>query len=168
MQFEREARKARSVPMTPLIDVVFLLLIFFMLSTSFDRNESLELNLPGAAGEGMANEGKLLQVFVSSDDKVYVGRRPVEKNQLVPVLKKTLEQYPEIGVLLLSGPRVSVQQLISVMDNIYLAGSTNLSVASWEPEEVKQQADALMIEQITGSRASEKVPAQAGGANAGH
>lgn len=139
MHIEREARKARQVPLTPLIDVVFLLLVFFMLSSTFVRSESLELMLPQASGGGSANEGRLLQVYVARDGSLYLGRKAVNEQQLVSNLRNALQQFPDAGVLLLSGPRVSVQQIVSVMDYIYMAGSTNLSVAAWEPEKVSLQ-----------------------------
>ena len=145
MHIEREARKARQVPLTPLIDVVFLLLVFFMLSSTFTRSESLELVLPPAAGGGAAEEGRLLQVFVARDGSIYLGRRAVNKEQLVKTLKNTFKKFPDVGVLLLSGPRVSVQQIITVMDHIYLAGSKNLSVASWEPEKIEEQSEAQAL-----------------------
>ncbi len=139
MHIEREARKARQVPLTPLIDVVFLLLVFFMVSSTFTRTESLELMLPPANGGGTADEGRLLQVYVARDGSMYLGRKAVNEQQLVERLAATVRQYPDVGVLLLSGPRVSVQQIVSVMDHIYIAGSTNLSVAAWEPERVSEQ-----------------------------
>lgn len=139
MHIEREARKARQVPLTPLIDVVFLLLVFFMVSSTFTKTESLELNLPQASGGGSAPSGRLLQVYVSHDGSLYLGRKPVNEEQLVKILRKTIQKFPNLGVLLLSGPRVSVQQLVNAMDHIYMAGSTNLSVASWEPEGVSEE-----------------------------
>jgi len=150
MQIEREARKARQVPLTPLIDVVFLLLVFFMLSSTFVRTESLELMLPQAAGGGAADEGRLLQVYVASDGSMYLGRKSVNEQSLVKNLANALQKYPEAGVLLLSGPRVSVQQMVRVMDHIYLAGSTNLSVAAWEPEKVSEHMNQPRMMQELG------------------
>jgi biopolymer transport protein ExbD len=154
MQIEREARKAKSVPLTPLIDVVFLLLVFFMLSSTFTNSESLELMLPQASGGGTANQGRLLQVFVSQNDTLYLGRKPVTKEQLVTDLRNTFAKFPDVGVLLLSGPRVSVQQMVTVMDHIYQAGSTNLSVASWEPEQVSPEDNAPPVKEAEGDDGS--------------
>lgn len=132
MNFERQIRNTRNIPMTPLIDVVFLLLIFFMLSTSFVRTESLELLLPqgNAVSSG---ESKVLQVYVTGEGFMYIGRTPVNEEKLIATLKHILKQQPDLNILLLSGAGVNVQQLVKVMDRIYLAGGKNLSVASWEP-----------------------------------
>ena len=132
MHIEREARQTRSVPMTPLIDVVFLLLIFFMLSTSFVRTESLELALPQSKAQANADTTKqLLQVYVTKEGFLFVGKKAVNEQHLVKNLKEMLLKTPDLNILLLGGEGVNVQQLVKVMDNIYLAGGKNLSVASW-------------------------------------
>lgn len=149
MHIDRAVRKTRSVPLTPLIDVVFLLLVFFMLSTSFVRTRSLELMLPqGEQVDTAVNEGKLLQIYVARDDSLYMGRKQVNKEQLVKNLRAMTDKFPDMGVLLLSGPRVSVQQMITVMDHIYLAGANNLSVASWEPENLSDAPSPPSAKQV--------------------
>ncbi len=151
MHIEREARKVKQVPLTPLIDVVFLLLVFFMLSSTFTRTESLELMLPKASSGQVASEGQLLQVYVSQDGSIFLGREKVNETELVKRLSNTFKLYPDSGILLLSGPRVSVQQLVGVMDHIYLAGSTNLSVAAWEPDKVEAQAQDMKNDKAVGA-----------------
>jgi biopolymer transport protein ExbD len=131
MQIERQVRRTRSVPMTPLIDVVFLLLIFFMLSTSFVRTESLELALP-PLDQVQKSGQKVLQIYITREGYMYVGHTPVNFERLIKTLQQTLQQRPNLNVLLLSGEGVKVQQLVKVMDHIYMAGAQNLSVASWK------------------------------------
>ncbi len=134
MNFERQIRNSRSVPLTPLIDIVFLLLIFFMVSTSFVRTESLELSLPQAGNKQVSNTNKLLQIYVTKDGFMYIGRTPVNEQRLIATLKETISRHPDINIILLSGKGVNVQQLVTVMDRIYLAGGKNLSIAYWEPK----------------------------------
>lgn len=118
--------------MTPLIDVVFLLLIFFMLSTSFVRTESLELALPGNH-QSQKPIKQLLQIYVTKQGYLYIGHTPVNYERLVATLENTLQDKPDMNILLLSGEGVKVQKLVEVMDHVYMAGAKNLSVASWEP-----------------------------------
>jgi len=134
MHFERQVRKTRQIPMVPLIDVMFFLLLFFMLSTSFVRTESIELRVPGGgAVQPSLTDTKILQVYLTNDGYIYIGRKPVNEEQLTQTLSATVQRYPDVSILLLSGPQVNVQQLVRVMDNIYLAGGSNLSLSSWEP-----------------------------------
>lgn len=135
MYFERQIRKTRPVPLISLIDVMFFLLLFFMLSTSFVRTESLELTLPGnapvLAPQPMQNTA--LQVYLTKDSIMYIGDKQIGAEDLTKTLRETFLSQPERSILLLSGPEVTVQQMIAVMDKIYLSGGKNLSVESWEP-----------------------------------
>ena len=136
MNFERPVRKSRGVPMTPLIDVVFLLLIFFMLSTSFVRTESLELLLPEKGGD-VIETNKVMQIYVTRDNQIYIDHRPMDEKMMIDALQRKLEKMPDVNILLLSGPDVNVQQLVGIMDQIYLVGGKNLSVSHWEPKKDK-------------------------------
>lgn len=141
MHIERTLRKTRSVPMTPLVDVVFLLLVFFMLSTSFVRSRSLELMLPQADGSPSVRnaESEIIQVFVASDGSIFMGEEQVNEEQLVAQLKAKVAEDANTAIILLNGPDVAVQQLVSTVDHIYIAGVSNLSVASWKPEVIETQ-----------------------------
>ena len=137
MYFERAVRKTRPIPLTALIDIMFFLLLFFMLSTSFVRNESLELTLPGNVPIKNTGVQKLTQVYVNQDGQTYLGREQVKEEMLVERVRKVLADHPDMNILLLSGPKVNVQQMITVMDRLYIAGAKNLSVSSWEPEKLE-------------------------------
>ena len=135
MYFERQVRKTRPVPLISLIDVMFFLLLFFMLSTSFVRTESLELTLPGngpaLAPQPMQNTA--LQVYLTKDSIMYIGDKQIGAEDFTRTLRETFLSQPDRSILLLNGPEVTVQQMIAVMDKIYLSGGKNLSVESWEP-----------------------------------
>jgi biopolymer transport protein ExbD len=133
MYFERQVRKTRPVSLVSLIDIMFFLLLFFMLSTSFVRNESLELTLPGNTPGLPTVASKVVQVYVNNEGRMYLGHQPVKERNLIDTLREVFLVNPEMNVILLSGPQVTVQQMITVMDRIYIAGGKNLSVAAWEP-----------------------------------
>jgi biopolymer transport protein ExbD len=137
MVFERALRKTRPIPLTSLIDIMFFLLLFFMLSTSFVRNESLELTLPSNATASAKSGQKLTQVYVNQDGMIYLGRDQVSEEKLIKKLREVLLEHPNMNIVLLSGPKVTMQQMITAMDRIYIAGAKNLSVSSWEPEKLE-------------------------------
>lgn len=137
MYFERALRKTRPIPLTSLIDIMFFLLLFFMLSTSFVRNESLELTLPGNVPIKNTDVQKLTQVYVNQEGATYLGREEMSEEKLIKHIRTVLQEHADMNILLLSGPNVNVQQMITVMDRLYIAGAKNLSVASWEPEKLE-------------------------------
>ncbi|MEJ2591402.1 MAG: biopolymer transporter ExbD, partial [Candidatus Thiodiazotropha sp.] len=77
MNLRPHRRKSPEVDITPLIDVVFLLLIFFMVSTTFDRESQITVELPEAVGEEAKHELKELDITIDATGIFYVNQREV-------------------------------------------------------------------------------------------
>ena len=75
MQFRRQLREEESINLTPLIDVVFLLLIFFMVSTTFTKESHLSIDLPEASGEPQAEQGNGIEILINADGSYAVNGR---------------------------------------------------------------------------------------------
>lgn len=130
MQFERSTKKPRQIGLTPLIDVVFLLIIFFMLSTSFVKTESMELSFPSGQ-EVKSTPQTAIRVFVHDDNRLFLDNKEMSADALKAQLRLLLFKDPDRSILLLSGDNVSVQRLVSIMDDIYLMGGRNVSITEW-------------------------------------
>ncbi len=90
MKFKRQVREEVSVNLTPLIDVVFLLLIFFMVSTSFIDHHQLSLTLPEGSTQAKP-ENKPLSIVIDKSGTIFVSETPLENNQRAS-LKTAIEQ----------------------------------------------------------------------------
>lgn len=132
MEFERVTRrKMRALNLTPLIDILFILIIFFMLTTSFMKIESMELNLPGAGAAKSAVKQEVVRVFLSANGDVTLGSRKLSADDLSESLSRMIDTNPDIRVMLLTADGVTMQQLVSVMDRVYMIGGKSLFVRKW-------------------------------------
>lgn len=134
LEIERLPRKAKSIPLISLIDVVFQLLIYFMLTTSFTRSESLELALPSNAkpsAEASKQTEKTLHIYISDTGETFLERASVGEKEMMDKLASIFTASPNRGVLVLSAGKVSVGALVKVLDRIYSAGGRNIAVADW-------------------------------------
>lgn len=135
MDIERQPRKAKTVPLISLIDVVFQLLIYFMLTTSFTRTESLELSLPAAAKPSAEASNKppekTLHIYISDTGETFLERDSLGEKEMGEKLSSMFAESPDRGVLVLSAGKVSVGALVKVLDRIYTAGGRNIAVADW-------------------------------------
>lgn len=133
MEFERTTRrKMRALNLTPLIDVLFILIIFFMLTTSFMRIESMELILPSAQGAKAAGDKQeVVRLFVAASGEITLGNRKLTADEMTESLTRMLESTPDIRVMLLTADGVTMQQLVSIMDRIYMLGGKSLFVRKW-------------------------------------
>lgn len=83
MKFQRQHKEEISLNITPLIDVVFLLLIFFMVSTTFTRESHLQVELPSASGEKAAQLTDSIEVLIDRQGQYTVNKRVLINSQLV-------------------------------------------------------------------------------------
>lgn len=133
MDIERNRRPVRNISLTPLIDVMFFLIVFFMMSTSFVMSKSMELNLPSQHGKNKQSEGKAskddaMLLRVQQDGAVTVAGKFYSLEALGPRLKEVLAAKPDQRFMILSTENVSVQQLVTVMDAIYLLGGKSVQI----------------------------------------
>lgn len=129
MEFERTSRRSLSLPLTPLIDVVFILIIFFMLTTSFMRIESLELMLPKAGK--VSDKKETTHIFIKENGELLLGKRDVEPDELSETLVRIFNSNPASPIMLLTADGVTMQQLVAVMDRVKAAGGKSLFVRKW-------------------------------------
>ncbi|MDX1975736.1 MAG: biopolymer transporter ExbD [Rickettsiales bacterium] len=132
MDFDRPSRrKPLSLNLTPLIDVLFILIIFFMLTTSFMRVESMEIILPSAQGKAAASKD-VVHIFISANGDMSLGKRLVDQEELVESLERMMKKDANTKVMLLTADGVTIQQLVNIMDRVYLAGGKSLFVRKWQ------------------------------------
>jgi len=141
IEIERQARKFRSIPLISLIDVVFQLLIYFMLTTSFTRSESLELTLPPAteaAELAKREDAQTLHIYISNTGETFLEQKSMGEQDMAQELHSQLAVNPDRGILVLSAQQVPVKVLVHVMDRIYSAGGKNISVTDWVMPQASQ------------------------------
>lgn len=142
MKFARNTRGNRrleaAVELTPLIDVVFLLLIFFMVSTTFIRETQLKINLPEASGELQEIEENLLEITVDRLGDYAVNDRLLVNNEmstLVGALTEVLdERGPVARVVITADAQATHQAVIRAMDAAGKVGLTKISITTRDPE----------------------------------
>jgi biopolymer transport protein ExbD len=134
MQLRPHKRK-RSVVInvTSLIDVMFNLLLFFMVSTTFLSTPAIKLELPKAK-HGEVVEQRPIIVYIDADGTVYLNDEPVNISLLGSALQAKLDQADDRSVVLQADSRVSHGHVVEAMDAIKGAGATRL-VVSTEPAE---------------------------------
>jgi len=140
VKFRQVRRELPALNLTPLIDIVFLLLIFFMVTTSFSRETRLLVSLPEASGSA-ENAAETIEVLVDREGGYAInGRRLVnaEVDSLVRGLELESGGDVSLLVVLVADAEVQHQSVVSAMEAIGRAGFTSLSIATREPIEKTQ------------------------------
>ena len=131
MKFIRQPVEEAVVNLTPLIDVVFLLLIFFMVSTTFTKERQLVINLPEAVGEAPTEEPQQIEIVISSEGEYSVnGKRLVNRD--LSTLRKAIidvsEGNTDLPVSISADKNTPYQSVISAMDIAGQLGFTKQSL----------------------------------------
>ena len=128
MKINLQTNKKARIEMLPLIDIVFLLLVFFiyaMLSMAVHRG--LPVALP-TSSSALIDKELVLSVTVKTDGTIYINRDQIPLNDLASALIIKTKEYKEPGVLLFADRDLSYQKLFSVMDQIRTAGINRISL----------------------------------------
>ncbi|MFC4351596.1 ExbD/TolR family protein [Fodinicurvata halophila] len=119
----------RLVRLTPLIDIVFILLVFFMLASSFMDWRSISLSTPAARSTtGSTMEGALL-LRVHENGQVDLSGQQMSVSELATTLESRLQQDPKRRILVRPMNEVPLQQTVRVLDEITAAGGRNISLS---------------------------------------
>lgn len=131
IRFDEHIPQRQALDLTPLIDVVFNLLVFFVLTSAFAQ-PSLPLNLPEAETSAV-RETRAIRVEVRSREELRVDGKAVAWPDLVPLLQNVFRQDPEKELELASDQATPFGIVVEVMDVAKKAGAKNIAVIT-EPK----------------------------------
>lgn len=143
MKFRAREQQELDVNLTPLIDVVFLLLIFFMVTTTFDKHAELKIELPTASNTAQSARQDKLELVIDAQGRYYVNGREVISKQpeiLFQAMNQTLDEMEGTPPLVISADAgVDYQAVVTAMDIAGRLGLTNFSLATSQSSRKPQE-----------------------------
>ena len=128
----RLRNKQTELNMTPLIDMVFILLIFFIVTTSFVKEAGVEINRP-VANTAVTNESTSLVIGITQSNEVWIEGKIYDVRSVRGYMNRFLAETPEGAVVIAADKECKSGLLIKVLDACRESGATNLSVAARNP-----------------------------------
>jgi biopolymer transport protein ExbD len=129
MRFRPKKQEVDNIDVSPLIDMVFILLIFFMVTTTFVKDMQLDINRP-AASSASKSKSKVIRVYIDNSGEVYVDNQPTKVWALQSKLRGMLRDSADKSVLVISDEKIPVEKLIDVVDECRLSGAKNVAVST--------------------------------------
>lgn len=129
---ESEPQGAESeVDLTPMLDVVFIMLIFFIVTASFVKEAGFDVNRPPSTQPPPKTEElKNILVSIAANGQLYINRRPVDAGALTPNIKRLHAENPKASVVVQAEDDSANEHLITVMDAARKAGVYNVAIAA--------------------------------------
>ena len=138
MNFRPEVREKVDLNITPLIDVVFLLLIFFMVSTTFERESEINITLPEASKEITQAKPDSINIGIDAQSRIYINDKALLNSQLSTIKEAifdALGSLEEATVIISADAKTSHQSVIRVMDAARQLGLVRITFATQKIEE---------------------------------
>ncbi len=131
MQFEGRRRSSQVPNLTPLIDIVFLLLVFFMLTSHFVQEQALNIDLPVADSGEVVTEDNQLEVVLDAEGRFLISDHFVEPDNLESVLAQQLGEREEDHLVRIRGDRDAPLGLaVTVLDAASKAGASGVDIVT--------------------------------------
>ena len=127
--FDEPIRRRGGFSLTPLIDVVFQLLIFFMLTTSFMHSQMLTVSTPAPSQGQLPQDANVVEIWLMADGSTRVADMPVTPDKLTEAVKAALKGRTDLTVSIFAEKGSRTQAFVTAVEAARRAGATNVATA---------------------------------------
>ena len=117
------------INLTPMLDIVFIMLIFFVVTTSFVKESGIEVNRPTAQTAERRDQGNIL-IAITPGEEIWIDKRPVDIRAVRAVVERLVAENPDGGVIIQGDREAEIGKLLKVMDQLRKACVFNVSIAA--------------------------------------
>ncbi len=121
------------INMTPMLDIVFIMLIFFIVTTSFVKESGVDVNRPSANTAERKERGNIL-IAITANDEIWIDKRKVDIRAVRANVERLHAENPEGSVIIQADRNSKTGLLVQVMDQARLAGVANVSIAATQDQ----------------------------------
>ena len=117
------------INLTPMLDVVFIMLIFFVVTTSFVKESGVEVNRPSAETSRQQEQANIL-IAIRPNGEIWIDNRSVDVRAVRANVERLRAEFPEGQVVIQGDREAQIGLLVRVMDQVRLAGITDVAIAA--------------------------------------
>jgi len=117
------------INLAPMLDIVFIMLIFFVVTTSFVKEAGIDVNRPTAQTAERRERGNIL-IAIAPNGEIWIDKHPVDIRSLRAVVERLIAENPEGSVIIQGDRAAQIGLLVEVMDQVRKGGVTNVSIAA--------------------------------------
>ena len=126
----KQEQDENEINLTPMLDVVFIMLIFFIVTATFIREQGLDVNRPDTPEAQVVQEEGAILVIIDETDDIWIDNRIVDPRAVRANVERLHAEDPERPVVVQTAATSSAETLVTVMDASRLAGVFNISIAT--------------------------------------
>ena len=124
-----QEEEENEINLTPMLDVVFIMLIFFIVTASFIKEAGIDVDRPDAPSADSQDDAAIL-IAISPGDEIWIDRRQVEPNQVRGFIERLHAENPKGSIVIQADEESTNEALVIVMEAAKQAGVTNVAIAA--------------------------------------
>ncbi|EKA7362493.1 ExbD/TolR family protein [Vibrio parahaemolyticus] len=128
-RYSSDSSDETAIDMTPMLDIVFIMLIFFIVTTSFVKEAGLEVNRPTASSAQTVKKGNIMVAIGAAGD-VWIDKRRIEVDAVRANIERLRAESPDGAVVIQADTEANAGVVVKVMDQIKMAGVESISIAA--------------------------------------
>ncbi len=125
-----EENEESSIDMTPMLDIVFIMLIFFIVTTSFVKEAGIDINKPVAKSTQQKEKNNNIMVAITGEEEIWIDKRQIDIRSLRASIQSLTSSDEKSNVIIQADKMAKTGILVDVMDQIKMAGIENISIAT--------------------------------------
>ena len=126
---QEQEQEENEINLTPMLDVVFIMLIFFIVTATFVKEPGVEVNRPEAVTAIVPPKGSIL-IAINPKNEIWIDRKRVEARGVRSVIERLAAESPEGGIIIQADGKASNETLIAVLDAAKEAGVLDVAIAA--------------------------------------
>ena len=128
--YQKEEKELISINITPLIDIVFLLLVFFMLATSFIQKSTIEVNLDSSESIQIESKKNTMVIILNEKGFIYLNNKKIDIDNIRGKIINSIKNDSKKTILIKSNKKIPVQNVIRLIEEVRLAGTDNIKLVN--------------------------------------
>ena len=122
-------KQETEINITPMLDIVFIMLIFFIVTTSFTRETGAQIEKP-IARQAVSLSNASILIGIRSNDDIWMGKRPIKMREVRAMVEQARAENPKGGVVIVADQDSRIGTVTQVIDQVKLAGVEGVSIAA--------------------------------------
>ena len=128
--FKPKRRDLQQINSSSMADIAFLLLVFFLVTTTISMDKGINLILPAEGNEQIVNRKNIVEILINHQGKVLMDGEPISMQDITPKAKKLIERNSKLIFSIMTNEKTKYRSYIKVLDQLKLAKASKISIAN--------------------------------------
>ena len=130
MNFRTASTEEIRIELTPLIDIIFQLVLFFMVSTTFEQSPAIDIDLPESSTNQLVSQDMSAEVWIDKEGALFIDQNPISSERLEALISEKLQKNSDLLIVVNADQSVEHRSVVTLIDRLQVLGVQKLSIGT--------------------------------------